>query len=99
MTGEITLRGKVLAIGGLKEKSLAAIRVGIKDIVIPKDNERDLEKFPEELKNGARFFPVQSVEEVFEKAFEKKTVKKSVRAKSQTVILPTKLPQTDGVRC
>ena len=99
MTGEITLRGKVLAIGGLKEKSLAAIRVGIKDIIIPKDNERDLEKFPEELKNGARFFPVQSVEEVFEKAFEKKTVKKSVRAKSQTVILPTKLPQTDGVRC
>ncbi len=66
MTGEITLRGKVLPIGGLKEKSLAAHRIGIKNIIIPKDNEKDLEEIPKEIRAKINFMPVKSVDEVFD---------------------------------
>ncbi len=66
MTGEITLRGKVLPIGGLKEKSLAARRLGIKTVVIPEGNRRDLEELPEVVKNEVTFVPVKEVDEVFE---------------------------------
>ncbi len=66
MTGEITLRGKVLAIGGLKEKSLAAYRQGIKKIIIPKDNEKDLEEIPEEIRKEIEFIPVSKVNQVFD---------------------------------
>lgn len=55
MTGEITLRGKVLPIGGLKEKSLAAYRVGIRNIIIPYDNKKDYEELPEKIKNEVNF--------------------------------------------
>ncbi len=65
MTGEITLRGKVLPIGGLKEKSLAARRLGIKTVVIPEGNKRDLEELPEVVKNEVAFLPVKEVDEVF----------------------------------
>ena len=68
MTGEITLRGKVLAIGGLKEKALAAYRLGIKDIIIPKDNKKDLEEIPAEIRKEINFIPLDNVEKVFEKA-------------------------------
>lgn len=68
MTGEITLRGRVLPIGGLKEKSLAAYRIGIKDVIIPQDNLKDLEEVPEAVKNSVHFIPVQSVGEVFKNA-------------------------------
>ncbi len=68
MTGEITLRGKVLAIGGLKEKALAAFRLGIKDIIIPKDNAKDLEEIPSEIRKEINFIPLENVNEVFEKA-------------------------------
>ena len=64
MTGEITLRGKVLPIGGLKEKSLAALREGIKDIIIPKDNLRDTEEIPEEILSQLNFIPVSDISEV-----------------------------------
>lgn len=70
MTGEITLRGKVLPIGGLKEKSLAAYRLGIKNVIIPKDNEKDTEDIPEEIRKEINFIPVSDVNEVFEKAIE-----------------------------
>ena len=70
MTGEITLRGKVLPIGGLKEKSLAAFRLGIKNVIIPKDNEKDTEDIPEEIRKEINFIPVSDVNEVFEKAIE-----------------------------
>lgn len=66
MTGEIDLRGEALAIGGLKEKSLAALRVGIKDILIPFANQKDLEEIDPELRAQLRFHPVKHVEEVFE---------------------------------
>jgi len=64
MTGEITLRGKVLPIGGLKEKSLAAHRALLKQIIIPKLNERDLDKIPDEIRHELKFQPVSSMEEV-----------------------------------
>ncbi len=68
MTGEITLRGSVLPIGGLKEKSLAAYRIGVRDVIIPRDNIKDLEEVPEVVKESVHFIPVNSVGEVFRNA-------------------------------
>ncbi len=65
MTGEVTLRGRVLAIGGLKEKSMAAYRNGIATVLIPKDNVRDLEEIDPMVRAGVRFVPVSVVDEVF----------------------------------
>jgi len=64
MTGEITLRGRVLPIGGLKEKVLGAHRAGIKAIILPKDNEADIEDIPEEVRGQLTFHPVETLEEV-----------------------------------
>jgi ATP-dependent Lon protease len=71
MTGEITLRGLVLPIGGLKEKSLAAMRAGITTVIIPKLNEKDLIDVPEEAKQKLKFIPVENVDEVLAVALEK----------------------------
>ncbi len=71
MTGEITLRGLVLPIGGLKEKSLAAMRAGISTVIIPKLNEKDLVDVPEEAKQKIKFVPVENVDEVLAVALEK----------------------------
>jgi ATP-dependent Lon protease len=71
MTGEITLRGQVLAIGGLKEKLLAALRGGIKQVVIPKENERDLKEIPENVLAGLEIHPVRWIDEVLEIALER----------------------------
>lgn len=68
MTGEITLRGSVLPIGGLKEKSLAAYRIGVRDVIIPRDNVKDLDDVPEVVKENVHFIPVNSVGEVFRNA-------------------------------
>ncbi len=70
MTGEITLRGLVLPIGGLKEKSLAAMRAGITTVIIPKLNEKDLVDIPEEAKEKIQFVPVETVDEVLQTALE-----------------------------
>jgi len=70
MTGEITLRGEVLPIGGLKEKLLAAHRGGIKTIIFPIDNEKDLEEIPANIKEGLNLRPVKWIDEVFEIALE-----------------------------
>ena len=70
MTGEITLRGLVLPIGGLKEKSLAAMRAGITTVIIPKQNEKDLVDIPEEAKQKLQFVPVETVDEVLKTALE-----------------------------
>ncbi len=72
MTGEISLKGKVMPIGGVKEKSLAAYRVGIKDIIICRDNEKDLEDIPDEIKRNINFHIVEDISEVLEVAFVKK---------------------------
>ncbi len=71
MTGEITLRGEVLPIGGLKEKLLAAHRGGIKTVLIPKDNERDLEEIPENVIADLKVIPVQWIDEVLSVALER----------------------------
>ena len=68
MTGEVTLRGKVLRIGGLKEKLLAAHRGGIKHVLIPKSNERDLIDIPDNVKQGLSIQPVETIDEVFKAA-------------------------------
>ena len=68
MTGEITLRGEVTAIGGLKEKLLAALRGGIKTVLIPQENEKDLADIPDNVKAGLTIIPVSHVSEVLEHA-------------------------------
>jgi ATP-dependent Lon protease len=74
MTGEITLRGEVTEIGGLKEKLLAALRGGIKTVLIPQDNLKDLQDIPENVKNGLEIVPVKWVDQVLEIALEAKPV-------------------------
>ncbi len=76
MTGEITLRGRVLPIGGLKEKTLAAYRAGIKTLVIPEENRKDLEKIPEDVLASFRIVPVREIQEVLETALIPETLKK-----------------------
>jgi len=68
MTGEITIRGRVLPIGGLKEKTMAAKRNGIRTVIIPKDNERDLDEIDQTVRAALQFFPVSTVDEVFAQA-------------------------------
>jgi len=72
MTGEITLRGRVLAIGGLKEKLLAALRAGVKTVLIPEENEKDLADIPDNAKRSLEIVPVSSVDQVLERALVKK---------------------------
>jgi ATP-dependent Lon protease len=71
MTGEITLRGRVLAIGGLKEKVLAAHRMGIKTIILPKENERDIDEIPANVRRSLEFITVSHMDEVLEHALVK----------------------------
>jgi ATP-dependent Lon protease len=82
MTGEITLRGLILPIGGLKEKSLAAMRAGISTVIIPKLNEKDLVDVPEEAKQKLKFVPVENVDEVLAVALEKDGARSASERKS-----------------
>ena len=97
MTGEITLRGEVLEIGGLKEKLLAALRSGIKDVIIPKDNEKDLRDMPKVILDKIKIHPVKFVDEVFTLALKGKPIrrkikqKKTITTKSKKVDLPKNL--------
>ena len=74
MTGEITLRGEVTAIGGLKEKLLAALRGGIKTVLIPEENVKDLQEIPDNVKSGLEIVPVRWIDKVLEVALERKPV-------------------------
>lgn len=65
MTGEVTLRGRVLPIGGLKEKTMAALRYGMTTVIIPKENEKDLEEIDQTVRHALRFVPVETVDDVF----------------------------------
>jgi len=82
MTGEITLRGRVLPIGGLKEKLLAALRGGIKTVLIPEENAKDLQDIPANVKNGLEIVPVRWIDKVLEIALER---------------MPTSLPEEEPV--
>jgi ATP-dependent Lon protease len=77
MTGEITLTGMVLPIGGLKEKALAAQRAGIKRLIIPRRNERDIDDIPEPLRKKMTFLPVDTVDEVLDAALQKRARRSS----------------------
>ena len=99
MTGEVTLRGEVLEIGGLKEKLLAALRGGIKEVIIPKENEKDLVDIPDNVKKGLKIHPVKFVDEVFTLALKYKasksknvTKKSSVRQKKRKSSTDKQLP-------
>lgn len=83
MTGEITLRGLVLPIGGLKEKTLAAMRAGIDQVVIPKLNEKDLPDLPPEVKESIKFIPAETVDQVLEAALEKSPADSALNAKGK----------------
>ena len=74
MTGEITLRGEVTAIGGLKEKLLAALRGGIKTVLIPEENAKDLQEIPDNVKNGLEIIPVKWIDQVLKVALERMPV-------------------------
>jgi len=94
MTGEITLRGRVLPIGGLKEKLLAALRTGVTTVVIPKENEKDLAEIPENVKVGLKIVPVATVGEVLKAALTKQP---EPIEWSESEIVPTSgLPDSDS---
>ena len=77
MTGEVTLRGRVLEIGGLKEKVIAAHRAGVKDVIIPFANQKDVREIPEQVQQDITFYPVKSVQEVLSLALTKNAEKRS----------------------
>ena len=88
MTGEITLRGRVLAIGGLKEKLLAALRGGIKTVLIPRDNEKDLAEIPDNVKKALEIVPVATVDEVLTRALVRQPQPLPAEAMDETVAVP-----------
>ena len=81
MTGEITLRGKVLPIGGLKEKAIAALRARIKKVIIPEANLKDLVEIPKNIKRRLKFVPVTSMDEVLAEAMVKSPFAKAGKAR------------------
>ena len=94
MTGEITLRGQVLPIGGLKEKLLAAHRGGIRTVIIPAENERDLKEIPDNVKNNLSIFPVKWMDEVLEIALEAMPIPTSTSVSSAR-LAQERLPEGD----
>jgi ATP-dependent Lon protease len=95
MTGEITLRGRVLPIGGLKEKLLAALRGGLKTVLIPKDNEKDLAEIPDNVKRGMTIVPVASADELLKHALVSPLVPIAWTEESETrpPVLPPKVEE------
>jgi ATP-dependent Lon protease len=89
MTGEITLRGKVLAIGGLKEKLLAALRAGITEAMIPKENEKDLPELPENIRNHMKIHLVENMDQVLKIALERPLPEMSGEAVESLPVPPT----------
>ena len=89
MTGEITLRGRVLPIGGLKEKLLAALRAGIKKVIIPKENEKDLQEIPQNVIKKLKIVPAENISEVLLEALTKKTT--PIKWKEEDVVPKTSI--------
>lgn len=81
MTGELTLRGQILPIGGLKEKALAAYRAGVETVILPKENQKDMVEIPEEIKKKIKFVFVQTMEEVLKLALDTKQKVKKIGKK------------------
>jgi ATP-dependent Lon protease len=95
MTGEVTLRGRVLPIGGLKEKLLAALRGGIKVVLIPEENAKDLADIPDSVKNGMEIVPVSRMEQVLERALVRKPV--PIQWEEVLPVVAKPAPTEDGV--
>jgi ATP-dependent Lon protease len=91
MTGEITLRGRVLPIGGLKEKMLAALRAGIKTVVIPEENVKDLTEIGDELKSKLEIVPASRMDDVLKVALQR--LPQAIAAEEETPAVP---PVEDG---
>ena len=87
MTGEITLRGLVLPIGGVKEKALAAKRAGINKVILPEKNQKDLEEIPQHVRDSMQFFFVKEMDDVIKLALSRKT-KKATEASAETPLVP-----------
>jgi ATP-dependent Lon protease len=83
MTGEITLRGQVMPVGGVKEKVLAAHRAGLKEVILPKKNEADLEDLPQEVLNEIKFHFVDTMDKVLKLALEEPKLKRKTKYKAQ----------------
>jgi len=83
MTGEITLKGNVLPVGGVKEKVLGAARAGIKEVILPSQNIKDIDDVPEEIRKKLKFHPVDRIEEVLKLSFKKIRKSKSRPRKSK----------------
>jgi ATP-dependent Lon protease len=101
MTGEITLRGRVLPIGGLKEKLLAALRGGLSTVLIPKDNEKDLAEIPDNVKEGLTIIPVAMVDEVLSAALVREPLPNAISSGSPddgpSVPIAEKAPASDDI--
>jgi ATP-dependent Lon protease len=95
MTGEITLRGEVTAIGGLKEKLLAALRGGIKTVLIPEENVKDLQEIPDNVKQGLEIVPVKWIDQVLQVALEREP--EALKDDEPVVAAVPAAPDADGV--
>jgi ATP-dependent Lon protease len=98
MTGEITLRGKVTAIGGLKEKLLAALRGGIRTVLIPEENRKDLADIPKTVTDQIRIVPVRWIDEVLDLALEHPIAPSSAKKDAKPVARKTTKPATSARR-
>jgi ATP-dependent Lon protease len=96
MTGEVTLRGRVLAIGGLKEKLLAALRSGIKTVLIPQENEKDLADVPQTVKDALEIVPISTVDEAIARALTGKLTPIEWSEADEPVVAPAKVEETDA---
>jgi ATP-dependent protease La len=96
MTGEITLRGRVLPIGGLKEKTMAAMRNGVRTVIIPKDNERDLEDIDQTVRAALKFVPVTTIDEVLAEALVQQPAKAETKEEPVAAFAPAHHDAPDG---
>jgi ATP-dependent Lon protease len=97
MTGEITLRGRVLPIGGLKEKLLAALRGGLKTVLIPAENEKDLAEIPDNVKRGLKIIPVRTVDEVLAQALAGPLTPIEWEEEAEPPVIPPKSEERSGL--
>jgi ATP-dependent Lon protease len=98
MTGEMTLRGHVIAIGGLREKALAALRAGIPKVLYPKENERELREFPDYLLKRVKFIPVENIDQVLKEALVSVKIAADKKPSGPKLKTPIKLPRSRAVK-